>query len=198
LTGQLPPNINSFGPVPQLSRDKPRPRTQPHDESEVLTRKQRNDVLLAFIAIVTLAISLTAFSFAQTQYAVGTRQPHLTFYATISQAGSSVPSGATIEARPGHYPEQVLITQPLTLEGIAVGSSDTAAVTVPSGGLTQSVSDPTVGPVYYQILVQTTGPVNISNLVVDGTNGSGPSGAVAGMPSLLGFLRLDAINPDSC
>ena len=84
-----------------------------------------------FIAIVTLAVFLSAFSFAQTKYAVGTCQPKLTFYATISQAGSSVPSGATIEARPGHYPEQVLITQPLTLEGIAVGSSDTAALRCP-------------------------------------------------------------------
>jgi len=134
-----------------------------------------------FIAIVTLAVFLSAFSFAQTKYAVGTCQPKLTFYATISQAVSSVPSGATIEVCPGKYPEQVLITQPLTLEGIALGSSDAAAVTVPSGGLTQSVSDLAVGPVYYQILVQTTGPVNISNLVVDGTNGSGPSGAVAGI-----------------
>jgi hypothetical protein len=136
---------------------------------------------LRFIAIVTQAVFLSAFSFAQTKYAVGTCQPKLTFYATISQAVSSVPSGATIEVCPGKYPEQVLITQPLTLEGIAVGSSDAAAVTVPSGGLTQNVSDPTVGAVYYQILVQTTGPVNISNLVVDGTNGSGPSGTVAGI-----------------
>lgn len=136
---------------------------------------------LRFIAIVTLAVFLSAFSFAQTKYAVGTCQPKLTFYATISQAVSSVPSGATIEVCPGKYPEQVLITQPLTLEGIALGSSDAAAVTVPSGGLTQNVSDPTAGTVYYQILVQATGPVNISNLVVDGTNGSGPSGVVAGI-----------------
>jgi Right handed beta helix region len=136
---------------------------------------------LRFIAIVTLAVFLSAFSLAQTKYAVGTCQPKLTFYTTISQAVSSVPSGATIEVCPGKYPEQVLITQPLTLEGIAVGSSDAAAVTVPSGGLTQNVSDPSVGTVYYQILVQTTGPVNISNLVVDGTNGSGPSGTVAGI-----------------
>jgi len=131
---------------------------------------------LRFIAIVITTVLMSAPAFAGTKYAVGSCQPHLTSYSTISQAVSSVPSGSTIEVCPGNYPEQVLITQPLTLQGISSQGSDAAIVTVPSGGLVQSVSSPSCRPfgaLYYQILVQTTGPVEISNLAVDGTGGSG-------------------------
>jgi len=120
-------------------------------------------------------VFLSASAFAGTTYAVGTCLPHLPFYTTISQAVSSVPSGSTIKVWPGNYPEQVLITQPLTLEGVPGGSSE-AVVVVPGGGLTQYVTDFQTNNAYYQILVQnTTGPVNITNLVVDGTGGTVPS-----------------------
>jgi hypothetical protein len=138
---------------------------------------------LRFIAIVTITVLMSAAAFAGTRYAVGSCQPHLTSYSTISQAVSSVPSGSTIEVCPGNYPEQVLITQPLTLQGVSSQGSDTAMVTVPSGGLVQSVHSPSClppGGLFYQILVQTTGPVDISNLTVDGTGGSG-SFCVAGI-----------------
>jgi len=91
-------------------------------------------------------------------------------YPTIGAAVAAVPAGSTIDVCPGTYPEQVVITQPLTLKGIAGGAA--AVVTVPAGGLTQF--DSTWEPVYYQILVQTTGPVNISNLAIDGTGGTVP------------------------
>lgn len=132
---------------------------------------------LALFAIV--ALFLTAHAFAA-NYAVGTCQPTLTSYATISQAVSSVPSGATIEVCPGNYPEQVVITQPLTLEGVPGASSD-AVITVPAGGLTQSLSYDFVGIVTYQLLVQATGPVNITNLAVDGTGGAAARGYLAGI-----------------
>jgi hypothetical protein len=124
------------------------------------------------IAIVTLFLSASAF--AGTKYAVGTCQPGLTSYSTISQAVSSVPPGSTIEVCPGNYPEQVLITQPLTLQGILSQGNDAAAVTVPSGGFVQNVPSQLClfQNLYYQILVQTAGPVNIRNLVVDATGGS--------------------------
>src|SRR5580693_2006515 len=112
---------------------------------------------LRLIAIATATVLLSASAFAATKYAVGTCQPHLTSYSTISLAVSSVPPGSTINVCPGNYPEQVLITQPLTLTGFK--NKNTPTVTVPSGGLTQSVTDEFAGNVYYQILVQgTTGP----------------------------------------
>lgn len=108
-----------------------------------------------FIAIVILAVFLSASAFAGELNAVGTCNPKLSHYATISLAVSSVPAGSTIEVCPGNYPEQVVITQPLTLEGIPKGSG-AAVVVVPSGGLTQNVQD--VYDVFYQILVEATWP----------------------------------------
>jgi Periplasmic copper-binding protein (NosD) len=136
---------------------------------------------LRFIAIVTAALFLSASAFAGTTYAVGTCQPKLPFYTTISQAVSSVPPGSTIEVCPGNYPEQVLITQPLTLKGVESADSYAPVVVVPSGGLVNPVSDPFFGTVYYQILVQTTGPVNITNLAVDAIANTFVEGFLAGI-----------------
>jgi hypothetical protein len=97
-------------------------------------------------------------------YAVGTCEPKLHSFSTISEAVSTVPLGSTVEVCPGTYPEQVTISQPLTLEGITSANSDKAIVTSPSGGL--SVNGP--GESAVQILV-TAGPVNITNIMVDGT-----------------------------
>jgi parallel beta-helix repeat protein len=130
-----------------------------------------------FIAILTTAVFLSASAFAGTTYAVGTCLPKLPFFTTISQAVSSVPSGSTIEVCPGNYAEQVVITQPLTLKGVSAGGSDAAVVAVPATGLVNTVLDlnpPLTFPIAYQILVQSTGPVNISNLVVDGTSVAPP------------------------
>jgi nitrous oxidase accessory protein len=123
---------------------------------------------LKLIAIAILAVFLSASAFAGTTYAVGTCLPTLPFYTTIQEAVSSVPSGSTIKVCPGSYPEQVLITQPLTLEGVPNGSGG-AVVVAPTGGLTQTVYTNGLESVACQILVQSTGPVNITNLAVDGT-----------------------------
>lgn len=123
---------------------------------------------LAVVAVAAMFLTASAFA---TNYAVGTCLPNLTSYATISQAVSSVPSGSTIEVCAGTYPEQVVITQPLTLEGVPGTTSD-AVITVPAGGLTNYIST-TAGSVTYQVLVQATGPVNLMNLAVDGTGATG-------------------------
>jgi hypothetical protein len=136
------------------------------------------------IAIVA-TVFLNVASFATTSakpYAVGNCAPNLQSYPSISVAVSSVPAGSTVLVCPGNYPEQVLITQALTLKGVLVGGSDAAVVTVPSGGLSQSVTDHFGNTVFYQILVQNTaGPVNITNLGVDGTGASAPGGFLAGI-----------------
>lgn len=62
-----------------------------------------------------------------------------------------------------------------------MGGSDAAVVTLPQSGL-QSVTDHYGFNYYYQILVQNTaGPVNITNLGVDGTGFSANDGFFAGI-----------------
>ena len=104
------------------------------------------------------------------KYGVGTCEPSLPSYPNISAAVSSVPAGSTVLVCPGTYAEQVIIAQPLTLQGVSSGNSAQAVITVPGGGLA------TITSIFGQILSPqvevTTGPVNITNITVDGTGGS--------------------------
>ncbi len=124
--------------------------------------------LIPVVAILFLAPA------AVTQtVAVGACLPHLKTYSTISQAVVSVSAGSTILICPGTYPEQVTISQPLTLRGVQAGNAANPTVTVPPGGLTKSVIAPANGAaMFFQILVQGTesGLVNISNLAVNGNS----------------------------
>jgi hypothetical protein len=133
------------------------------------------------LPIALIAVVLSAISYAgATTYAVGSCQPNAQSYTTISLAVAAVPSGSTILVCPGNYPEQVQIAKPLTLQGVLIGGNGAAVVTVPAGGLSQSVVDHYGNTFNYQILVEgTTGPVNITDLGVDGTGAN--FGRVAGI-----------------
>jgi hypothetical protein len=100
---------------------------------------------------------------------VGTCKPSLPSYTSISEAVSSVPPGSTVEVCPGNYAEQVIIAQPLTLKGITSGNAGQAGITVPSGGLTTTPG--LLGTLAPQVHV-TAGPVNITNIILDGSSGS--------------------------
>jgi hypothetical protein len=94
-------------------------------------------------------------------------------FPTISAAvsSSSVPSGSIVQVCPGTYAEQVTISKPLTLIGIASGTANQAVITVPSGGLVQNTVSMFSELVAAQILVEGANPVNITNIAVDGTGG---------------------------
>jgi hypothetical protein len=94
-------------------------------------------------------------------------------YPTISAAVAAAPPGATIKICPGTYPEQIVISEPLTLQGFKFNNKDEVIVTVPSSGLSVNGFSALAGPVAAQILV-TAGPVTLSNLVVDGSNSNFP------------------------
>jgi hypothetical protein len=111
---------------------------------------------------------------------VGTCLPNLKAYSTISQAVSAVSPGSTVLVCPGNYPEQVTISQPLTLRGVQSENSANPVVVVPQAGLTQSVSSPINGiPIFFQICVNGTESslVKISNIGVNGENNGVPQGA---------------------
>jgi hypothetical protein len=132
------------------------------------------------ISIIGITI-LLALSIAQaattstTTFAVGTCEPALTGYPTISQAVAAVPPNSTILVCPGTYPEQVVITQPLTLTGVKIGNADAAVITSPAAGVIQNATSPAFNqfndtPIAAQVLIQNTGPVNVNNIAVDGSN----------------------------
>jgi pectin methylesterase-like acyl-CoA thioesterase len=96
-------------------------------------------------------------------------------FATISAAVAGVPAGSTILVCPGVYPEQVTITQPLTLQGIRSDNSNRAVITInPNGNLAPNVTSVIGEYLFAQVLVQNVNPpgsVNIIGITVDGTNG---------------------------
>jgi len=101
-------------------------------------------------------------------FAVGSCKAKVPSFATITAAVSSVPPGSRILVCPGIYPEQVTITQSLSLEGIADSNQDIAMITVPSTGLVANSASIFGESVAAQVLVQ-GGPVSITNIAVDGT-----------------------------
>jgi len=131
---------------------------------------------LKILFLVTAVFLFGTHSVYATDYAVGTCEPKLTSYTKISDAVSLVPAGSIVEICPGRYAEQLTISKALTLEGITSGNSDQVIIAVPSGGLSVNAS-----PYAAQVLV-TAGPVNITNIIVDGTgNGLGGSAELAGI-----------------
>jgi len=128
----------------------------------------KSSSILFFAGVCVILVAQT--SSAQT-VAVGNCQPHLVSYLTISAAVTAAAPGSTVLVCPGTYPEQVVITQPLTLRGLNLGIlGNNPVIAVPNGGLLVS----NLAGDALQLSVQGTaasafGPVNVSTLVVDGT-----------------------------
>jgi hypothetical protein len=122
------------------------------------------------LLLATLSLLLAPLALAD-NYAVGTCKPRLKNFATIQAAVSSVPPHSTVFVCPGVYSEQVTISQPLNLQGIADSNSDQSVITIPGGGLPTTVTSIFGETVGAQVLVQASGPVNLSNLTVDGAGG---------------------------
>jgi parallel beta-helix repeat protein len=128
------------------------------------------------LAAVLLS-GLLGQSLAVTTVVVGpnTCKSTFTHYSTIQSAVSAVPWGTIVMVCPGSYPEQVIINQPLTLEGVTDGTGNAAVITAPGAGLVQNGTSASFGPVTVQLLVQNTVGVTIKNLVVDGNGGNCPA-----------------------
>jgi hypothetical protein len=137
--------------------------------------------------VLVVLIALSGYAFSAT-VAVGTCTT-LVHFATIQKAVNSVPPGSIIKVCPGTYPEQVVIAEDLTLEGIASPAGDAAVILPPATGLVANTADVDTGkPIAAQLLVQNAGPVSISNLTVDGTGN-----AITGCsPDLRGILFQNA------
>ena len=134
--------------------------------------------------LLAIGLVLAVHPMLAANYAVGSCKPSLPSYATISAAVSGVPPGSTVLVCPGTYPEQVTIAQPLTLKGISSGNAGRAVITLPGSGLAAV----TTGLAYSiaAMVDVTAGPVNISDITVDGTGNN-----VTSTYWLAGFLYND-------
>jgi pectin methylesterase-like acyl-CoA thioesterase len=85
---------------------------------------------LTFCCLALMALAaLSKQAFASSSATVGLCAGPGNHYTTI-QAAVNAPGVTTVEVCPGTYPEQITITQNLTLKGIASGTSDAAVVVV--------------------------------------------------------------------
>jgi len=128
--------------------------------------------------LVVAALLIGTHPVRANAFAVGTCQPHLQSYPTISAAVAAVPPGSTVLVCPGTYGEQITISQPLTLEGVSSANSSDVIIAVPASGL-NVITDSYGQTIATQVAV-TAGPVNISNITVDGTGAN-----VGGYPTFL-------------
>ena len=125
-----------------------------------------------FLAVVMLVVSAPLQAVTYEVGGCKTGKSYVNF-TTISAAVAGVPEGSTIEVCPGVYPEQVTITQPLTLKGIGFNNANRCVITINlNGSLAPNVTSFTGLQFYAQVLVQNVSPagaVNIIGITVDGS-----------------------------
>jgi Protein of unknown function (DUF1565) len=121
---------------------------------------------LLFLLALAAQVPLSS---AKVTYAVGTCEPKFTSFTTISAALVATPSPNVVEVCPGTYNEQVVITNPVTLEGVSNGTSTGATIALPPGGLYIDADDDLGDQLAVQVLVYSSNGVNLTNLTVDGT-----------------------------
>lgn len=122
------------------------------------------------IAAATLAaIVTTQPAHAVATVAVGTCHASTPSYPTIQQAVDAVASGGTVLVCPGGYPEQITISQPMTLKGLVLGTQQTASISTPGTGLVSNYSDNLFDSLSAHVLIQNAGIVTLTNLDIEGT-----------------------------
>jgi Right handed beta helix region len=118
--------------------------------------------LVFLVALVTLP------SWASSTYTVGQCVPNVGGFITIMDALTYHPPPTVVKVCPGTYNEQIEITNPVTLEGISDGTS-TQVIIAPQGFVENAVSTDGGESIAAVVFVNgATGPVNISDITVDG------------------------------
>jgi len=115
------------------------------------------------------ALGLSLQSASATVRQVGGCTTNPLQYGTIQAAVNASNSGDSVQICPGTYPEQVVVSQAMTLTNVSHMPSPT--VTIPSGGAVQNTTTLYGFPAAAQILVAPSTPakVNVKNLIVDGS-----------------------------
>ena len=119
-------------------------------------------------SICLIILVLIAHGLQATTYVVGTCKPGLRSFSNISAALAATPAPDVVLVCPGTYPEQVEITQPVTLAGIASGNSEQAIITLPSGGLVNTTLGSGIQFAAQPWANSATGLVTVQDIIVEG------------------------------
>jgi parallel beta-helix repeat protein len=137
---------------------------------------------------------------AQNSVVVGNCTNSPKSYTTIQEAVNNAASGSTVLICPGAYPEQLEISEPLTLTGMQSDNIDAVVITPPADGVLTNATitipkppsvQPVTGPAAAQIWIHGTTRVTVSNLTVDG-NGNGISSENNNCNPLIGIYLQNA------
>src|SRR5271157_3914264 len=124
-------------------------------------------VNLLSVLVLTLASNTL---WATVTYQVGTCKPGHSF-PTITAALTATPPPNVVKVCPGTYPEQVVITQAVILEGMISGNSGEVIIASPPNGLVVNATDDLGDPIAAQAYVEASpGPTQISDITLDGAN----------------------------
>jgi hypothetical protein len=125
-------------------------------------------------------------------------------YPTIQSAINAMPTASTavnvVIVCPGVYPEQVVITKNITVQGALRdgmdpasenGNAGMARIVVPAGGLVPTPFG--AGYIAAQVVAQNIADLNLTNLTIDGHGGGCPTDPNSGLPVRSAGLALSNV-----
>ncbi len=106
---------------------------------------------------------VSCLGIAHATITVGTCKSAKNPYLTISSAITASPANGLIQVCPGTYPEQLVITKPLSITGLTVAGQPGVTIKSPAGGVSSNVGG------YSLVTIDNAqGPVNLKNLFIGG------------------------------
>jgi hypothetical protein len=144
---------------------------------EVLSIDKSRQQVCSTLKVAGWVAALLVFASANANAATIVVDPNATpcitpsiHFTTIQAAVNAAPSGATIHVCPANYPEQVTISQTLTLHGVSSVNADNPVITSPGGGVSFNATSAGGNEFAAQVFINSVGPVHINGIAVDGTN----------------------------
>ncbi len=140
-------------------------------------------VLLSIVALALPSANAWAIRLVVGNCTTQTRPaPFATIQAAINAA--QVTGGDTVAVCPGTYPEQIVISIPLTLSGLNANNSSAPVITSPPVGLAASLG---FGSLAAHVAVTNPVNVNINNLAIDSAGNNLPCANSSGNISIFGI-----------
>jgi hypothetical protein len=139
---------------------------------------------LLLIAALAAAAHGQVVPSTSSTYAVGNCKPNLPSFSTITAALAATPSPTIVDVCPGTYNEQIVITYPVTLQGVTSGNLGQAIVAVPNGGLLVANAVSPFGNLLIapQLWVNgASGEVNVTDITFDATSGRALDAFIVGI-----------------